>query len=127
VRFLMFAPRFHAPVRSGAKSQTIREERERDPVAPGEELSLRRWVGKPYRSRHEELVPGGVVCRAVRPVKVVTDPAARSVRVWLDYSPLLREDLRQFIAADGFESAEDMFNYYLSAGVKLREGVVIAW
>jgi hypothetical protein len=49
----MFQDRFSELVRDGSKRQTIRKGLPR--CKPGDTMSLRRWTGKPYRSKQEEL------------------------------------------------------------------------
>lgn len=50
----LFQPRFAALVESGAKCQTVRPVPKRMP-RPGDTLSLRCWVGAPYRSKQRVL------------------------------------------------------------------------
>jgi hypothetical protein len=63
MRVIMFQDRFAELVRGGDKCQTIRWSAR---CRPGDVLSLRRWTGKPYRSKQETLREA--VCTAVSPV-----------------------------------------------------------
>ena len=64
-RVIMFQDRFAAKVRDGSKCQTIRLTAR---CKPGDTLSLRRWTGKPYRSKQEVLQE--VVCKAVTAIEI---------------------------------------------------------
>jgi len=65
MRVILFQDRFAELVRDGGKVQTIRKAAR---CKAGDVLSLRRWTGKPYRSKQESLRE--VVCTAVRPVMI---------------------------------------------------------
>jgi len=53
MRVIMFQPRFAPLVESGKKRQTVRVDAR---CKAGDELSLREWTGKPYRSKQRELM-----------------------------------------------------------------------
>ena len=46
MRVIMFQPRFEEPILQGIKGSTIRGKAR---CKEGDELSLRVWIGKPYR------------------------------------------------------------------------------
>ena len=62
---ILFQDRFAGKVRDGSKPHTIRKTAR---CKPGDTLSLRRWTGKPYRSKQEVLREA--VCAAVTPVEI---------------------------------------------------------
>jgi hypothetical protein len=64
----MFQDRFAGKVRDGSKTQTIRKAAR---CKPGDVLSLRRWTGKPYRSRQETLLEA--VCTRVDGIRIDND------------------------------------------------------
>lgn len=66
MRVIMFQARFEEPIQRGLKGSTIRRTAR---CKPGDELSLRVWTGKPYRSKHREIIPKRT-CLAVRPVRM---------------------------------------------------------
>jgi hypothetical protein len=116
---LLFHPRFAEPIQSGRKCQTIRPERKR-PIKPGDELSLRQWEGKAYRSKQVELL--AVKCIAAFKIWI-TD---RSV-VALNGSQV--HNLDGFARGDGFDSWAEMVAYLEApGGYGLPfEGVLIQW
>ena len=65
MRVLLFQDRFAGKVRDGSKRQTIRKTAR---CKPGDALSLRRWKGKPYRSKQEVLRT--TTCKSVESVAV---------------------------------------------------------
>ena len=66
MRVLTFQPQFHDFVRSGQKTSTIRDKAR---CKPGDELSLRQWIGMPYRTKQKLLIPNQV-CAAVTTVRM---------------------------------------------------------
>lgn len=121
----MFQPRFSQLVADGEKCQTIR----RDTICrPGDQLSLRAWSGKPYRSNQVILTTG--VCRSVQRV---------SVTEW----SLLIEHLRggktelrthrnprfldSFARADGFSSWHELREWFATSYGLPFEGKLIRW
>ena len=95
VRVLMFQERFVAGIRSGEKRQTIRKKAR---CKPGDVLSLRRWTGRPYRSKQEEI--RRAVCTGVSIVGIVGPAPGAKVR--------LSVPLDEFARRDGFRDWADM-------------------
>lgn len=129
MKVLMFLPRFHPLILSGRKRQTIRRERRR-PVRPGDELSLRAWLDRPYRSKQRELAAAR--CEGVLPVSIHHLPTGRgpSLAIWLGRDRLGPMEAEAFARDDGFESLADMAEHWrakhrVDAGP--FEGVVIQW
>ena len=100
---LLFEPRFWGPVVSGEKVHSIRRTRKR-PVRPGDELSLRAWEGRPYRSRQ----------------RVLADETCLFVReCWIDCQGIVidghrfsgPEELDAFAVSDGFDDWNQMKTY----------------
>ncbi|HUX43576.1 MAG TPA: hypothetical protein VMV57_02390 [Terracidiphilus sp.] len=75
MRVILFQDRFAGKVRDGSKCQTIRKTAR---CKPGDVLSLRRWTGKPYRSKQEVLLE--TICTRVD--RVVIDRDGVSVPGW---------------------------------------------
>jgi len=101
---LLFEKRFWEPIFSGEKVHTIRRTRKR-PIGPGDELSLRGWTGKPYRSK--QFVLCEETCLDVR-------------RIWIDQQGIVidgldrlsePEELDAFARSDGFTGWEEMRLY----------------
>lgn len=118
---LIFEPRFHEPVLSGLKVHTIRRPR-KHPIKPGDELSLRAWEGKPYRSKQRVL--RNETCMFVRECRI--DAHGIAIGGYRIGEP---NDLDQFAVSDGFDNWEQMrtyrdFNYNLPfCGVLIQWGV----
>lgn len=103
MRVYLFMDRFAGKVRNGSKRQTIRTGEPR--CKTGDVLSLRRWTGKPYRSKQEVLRDG--MCTGTVPVEV----AFWGVNGWIVYVDGKHVDgvkLQALARADGFENAADM-------------------
>lgn len=64
MRVLTFQLQFHDLIRGGQKTSTIRDNAR---CKPGDELSLRRWQGRPYTTLQELLIPNQI-CSAVSKV-----------------------------------------------------------
>ena len=128
-RVILFMPRFHAAILSGAKRQTIRRPRKR-PIQPGEPLSLRAWEGKPYRSPQRPLLD--VVCSAVLPIAIQGGDA---LAIRLGSKWLSSRSVKDFARADGFADAADMAAFWRDVhelerdvfGPRTFEGEVIYW
>jgi hypothetical protein len=103
---LLFEQRFWEPVVSGTKVHSIRRTRKR-PIKPGDDLSLRAWEGKPYRS----------------PQRILCEETCIAVReCWIDAQGIVigssshfrlsePDELDQFARSDGFDNWEQMRTY----------------
>ena len=119
---LLFTPRFHAPILSGVKTQTIRADRRQVP-AIGDPLYLRGWSGSPYRSKQKVLLD--TYCLAVEPIAVYRRSRGLAVEV---AGVLIRSQaLDAFARADGFDHARDMLGHYMRLGKLPFAGVLIRW
>lgn len=137
MKVLMFRTRFHAPLLSGQKRQTIRRQGGRV-IRPGEELSLRAWLDKPYRSKQHELLQ--VRCLAVVPIEI-TAPRPGKLEVKLGTDTLGPMEAECFARDDGFEDMADMAAFWgethklappddsglFHDGIDLFRGMVIQW
>ena len=113
MRVLMFQDRFAGKVRDGSKRQTIRKTAR---CKPGDVLSLRRWKGKPYRSKHE--IMRTVMCTAVESACVYR----RDVLIGGQY-----EDSERIAKADGFVDFGEMALWFgITHGLPF-EGYLIRW
>jgi len=118
----MFQRRFAPLVESGEKRQTIRPFR-KVPIRAGEELSLREWEGKPYRSKQRVLRT--VLCREVGRVLIDETPDRFTFR--LNGRLLTAEEWPQFARADGFDCATDMLDWFLTVHGFPFGGNLIRW
>lgn len=124
MKVFMFKDRFAPKVRDGSKRQTIRPRR-RNPLKPGDAISLRRWTGKPYRSKQEELGTGiveaveAVEIRLGSPLPIVVKPPSPE----FDYFPCPDK----FARADGFEDWNDMRQWFLETHGLPFHGSLIRW
>ncbi len=116
----MFQPRFQAAVAEGRKKQTIRPKAR---CKPGDELSLRKWKAKPYRSIQLPLLPL-VICSAVRPILICIDPWQRLV---IRVNNVLVTDPDSFAKDDGFTDANDLRAWFEATHELPFEGELIEW
>lgn len=114
----MFKPEFEAAVETGLKRQTIRPVPKRTPK-PGDEISCRVWLGKPYRSKQRELYRGTIT--EVRPIKITNH--------WIDLDGCLMGSSSQKSLAfsDGFESATQLINWFRREHGLPFSGILIRW
>lgn len=101
---LLFEKRFWSPVCSGDKLHSIRRTRKR-PIVPGDNLSLRGWEDKPYRSK--QCILTEETCIDVRPIWIDKDG------VCIEGCDRIGEpeELDEFAKSDGFDTWEEMRLY----------------
>ena len=117
----MFKDRFAGKVRDGTKQQTIRLSAR---CKAGDVLSLRRWTGKPYRSKQELIRTS--ICAAVRQVVMAIEPGF-GFMLWVEGTPLLLDEIEAIAVADGFASAEDMIEWFMDEHGLPFSGWLIQW
>lgn len=108
MRVILFQDKFAELVRSGAKKQTIRR---KSRCKPGDELSLRKWSGKPYRSKQETICNS--VCTRVQEVRIYEGPATETSEI--------------LARADGFSSHAEMQAWFKNTHGLPFEGQQIEW
>jgi len=108
MRVILFQDKFAELVRSGEKKQTIRLSAR---CKPGDELSLRKWTGKPYRSKQETL--RNSVCTRVQEVQIYEGPST--------------ETSEMLARADGFSSHAEMQAWFNNTHGLPFEGQQIEW
>lgn len=119
----MFKPRFAPLVRSGKKRQTIRPNR-KNPIKPGDTLSLREWCGLPYRTPQRLLCVA--TCRSVHSLGIsLVDPMTNTWDVMIDGKPISGVD--QFARDDGFADGADMLAWFQETHGLPFEGTLIKW
>ena len=104
-----------AKVKDGSSLQTIRPPRKR-PIHPGDELSLRRWTGKPYRSKQEVLREA--VCSEVMGIEIS--------KLFVTYS-VPGPGLDALAHADGFRDWPEMREWFRKTHGLPFVGVLIRW
>jgi hypothetical protein len=107
MRVFLFQDRFAELVRAGTKRQTIRA---RARCKPGDELSLRRWTGKPYRSK-QEILRSGERCNAVLGVLIEEDTIPDN----------------DFAQADGFKDWGELLDWFRKTHGLPFEGECVRW
>lgn len=115
---LMFKPQFAPLVLSGEKCQTIRPPRKRQ-IRIGERVSLRKWAGKPYRSKQPVLRES--VITEVTPISITED------LVSLGSNELALEQTWSLAKADGFNTLKDFFEWFRFTHGLPFYGVLIKW
>lgn len=129
MRVLTFQPQFHALIRSGQKTSTIRDKAR---CKPGDELSLRRWQSRPYNTKQELLIPNQV-CTAVTPVRmeisnrgnfkfyIIPEEEGEPIEILLVCGNDVNGTARDIARREGFPSWEAMRDWFISAK-KIRLG-----
>lgn len=111
MRVILFQDRFAKLVLAGTKRQTIRKAAR---CKPGDELSLRRWTGKPYRSNQE--IIRVETCKSVEPV---------IIREGMSVEELIALD--RVATADGFGDALAMLAWFEKTHGLPFEGEIVKW
>ncbi|MDP1591386.1 MAG: ASCH domain-containing protein [Prosthecobacter sp.] len=118
----MFQPRFQTAVVEGRKKHTIRPKAR---CKPGDELSLRKWKDKPYRSLQLPLLPT-VICTAVKDVRIFPDIwVGGGFHIMVNRAPVV--DLDAFAREDGFKDADDLRAWFEQTHDLPFEGELIEW
>lgn len=116
MRVILFQKRFAPLVASGQKTQTIRKTAW---CRPGDMLSLRKWIGKPYRSKQRVLMDAK--CTQIQRIVITYDA------MFLDgYGcPIV---LKNAIAKlDGFSSWSEMREWFDTNHGLPFDGYLITW
>lgn len=111
----MFQPRFAPLVETGQKLQTIRPVPQRLP-RPGDRLSLRCWVGAPYRSK-QRILRDATITRVAR-CQINSQGC-----ITVDGAPAPKG----FAKADGFPSHTALVNWFRAQHDLPFDGIVIYW
>lgn len=111
---------FKDKILSGAKRQTIRKER-KNPIKVGETLYL--WWE--MRTSQRQYM-GKSTCKDKYPVKIFNDKIEireKNILIVLDQ----KNDLNYFAIADGFDSWNDLIEFFEKTHGLPFEGVLIKW
>lgn len=135
MRVYMFQPRFAPMVRDGTKRTTIRPLR-RPGWRPkvGQQLSLRMWADKPYRSPHvilrdKEIVQEvhGVVIQALRRPGPMPEDGTMYVACFIDGRRLNVKEWDELARADGFKDSIEMYDWFCETHGLPFMGELIKW
>lgn len=119
MRVILFQKQFVPKILDGSKHTTIRCKAR---CKPGDELSLRYWSGKPYRSKQVEFKR--VICKSVAPIQVGIGGIVMDSTTMLDGSP----DVESIAKADGFDTFWLMRCWYQDNHGNLPfSGELISW
>ena len=113
----MVKPQFRNLVISGQKCQTVRPWPKRMPKV-GDNISLREWTGKPYRSKQRVLKEA--VVTEVLPVTINSS-------ISVDGQILDCHSATKFSRADGFDSPSDMIDWFREVHGPDFVGICIYW
>lgn len=119
MRVILFQTRFADLVRSGVKTQTIRKTAR---CKVGDVLSLRRWTGKPYRSKQEIIM--SATCTGV--TKVIIE---EHDLIFPDQpnSATSYQDMHNFARLDGFRDFVELVGWLERTHGLPFNGEVIQW
>lgn len=118
MKVLLFHERFVPRVESGEKRHTIR----RAPVIPvnvGDQLSLRCWSAKPYRSKQR--VIREEACSKLETIQITEKG------ILLDEVELNADQCEGLAIADGFATFAEMQDWHRNAHGLPFVGVLIGW
>lgn len=121
---ILFSSRFAAAVASGAKPHTIRPPRKRE-IRIGDELDLRAWAGKPYRSKQRKL--SIETCYSVRKIVIRMVDGALNVTLGKNAFPLRDSAVEALARRDGFASVAEMAEWFQRMHGLPFVGVLIHW
>jgi hypothetical protein len=124
MRVFLFQEQFHPMILDGTKPHTIRKTAR---CAPGDALSLRRWTGRPYRSKQAVLMDA--VCKSVQPICIghALMPEIKGVLVSVNGFLLSGNGIAALARADGFKCATDMLSWFDETHGLPFEGFLIEW
>lgn len=122
MKVLMFQQWKAEKIVAGLSRQTIRPVRKR-PIKVGDQLSLRFWSGKPYRSTQVEI--GMEICKKTAEIKIHGGPF--NPLVYVAGEKISKADLEEIATADGFDSAEKMLEWFQSTHGLPFVGTIYQW
>lgn len=114
----MFKPEFASKVLSGEKCQTVRPTPKRMPKRD-DRISLRCWKGKPYRSKQRILREA--IIDWVQPIRITEHG------ITLDSQMLSEHQEWTFAKDDGFNTPQDMIEWFSFTHGLPFTGIVIYW
>jgi len=123
MRVIMFQDRFADKVRDGSKTTTIRKSDWH--INPGTMLSLRRWTGKPYRSKQEVLWEAK--CVSVEGIYVDSTGCVIETIPGCSGGFTTRGHENEIAQRDGFDSFADMADWFKRNHGLPFEGYIIRW
>lgn len=127
MRVILFQHRFIQLIGKGVKTSTIRE---RARCKPGDTLSLRHWIDKPYRSKQREI--DQVLCTHVQGCALWVDGGG-FLQMSINGNEIKTDDHRAVIAwQEGFIGWSDLESWFFSQkGLDQRgkewRGEMIEW
>lgn len=121
MRVIMFQDRFSGKVSDGSKPHTIRKTAR---CKPGDVLSLRRWTGKPYRSKQETIRTE--TCLSVLPVHMAIERGF-GFSVCVNGRGINARERDELARADGFANARAMERWFIDAHGLPFDGFLIRW
>lgn len=119
MKVLMFKPQFAEAVEAGTKRQTVRPRR-KNPIEPGDELSLRKWTGLPYRS--PQILLRTAICAIVRDITITRHGFAI-----IDGIVMPDAEQEEFARADGFTDSDTMVKWFKETHGLPFHGTLIKW
>lgn len=133
MKVYLFQRRFAALVEQGKKRTTIRSKRKR-PTKVGDWLSLRFWLGKPYRSTQARLMIDGkafVQCKETHEFELNRNRETDEIAMLIDHMRVHNPMRDQVAMEDGFKDFQEMvlwfeINHHFCAHVPFK-GDLIKW
>lgn len=121
---IIFSERFVQKVVIGSKLQTIRPARKRQ-ICPGDQLSLRRWTGLPYRSKQVLLTEA--LATGSQEIVIASQSLSIGSRTWVWSCEPGRVAMDDFAKKDGFDFWADLTVWFANRYPLPFHGVLIEW
>jgi hypothetical protein len=119
MKVLMFKPQFTDAVGQHIKRQTVRPVR-KNPIKPGDKLSLRHWLDLPYRSK--QVLLRTATCTTTHEITI-----SRDGFVIINGLRLCEKEQEEFANDDGFIDSKVMVAWFDQVhGLPFR-GTLIKW
>lgn len=119
MRVILFQERFASLVEAGTKRQTIRKAAR---CKVGDVLSLRRWSGKPYRSK--QVIIKQTVCTGI---SMVIIEERNLIFPYHPDSVKSYKEMNDFARSDGFSDYGEMADWFMETHGLPFVGEVIQW
>lgn len=120
----MFQPQFHSAIWSGRKKSTIRRKAR---CKPGDELSLRKWSGRPYGQGTTQIELRTAICKRADAITLgISSVGNFWVIRYTSRGPELMNanNLKHLAKIEGFDSVQSMKDWFVS-NHKLKPGIGI--
>jgi hypothetical protein len=125
MKYILFNDRFVEAIKNGCKRQTIRLKR-KHPIVQGERVCLRRWTGKPYRSKQEKIIEVEILDANDFIIDYAYGRISTELKFILDGYRLSLPELRSLALKDGFSKTSDFVKFFRQYKMPFN-GILYTW